>query len=546
MIADQLAPIIVILAIMPMVWMAIFVHEAGHALMGWLVGFEITAFGVGLGRLIFVLKCCGVRIYFGLQHSFRGFTWVSYPQLFPSRLSQAAFLAGGVAANMLVGLMAGLLWLYLPWGQMLWAVAAVVNVVIGLPNLIPFWTKAGSVSFPTDGVLILQALRGNPLELSPPIGIEFVSSFEPFWEATGDVRIHEVNLLGSAWSWCDLGDAEYALTLIARAESLPRNDTPHARAYRAAARGNVLTSAGDPEAAAAALDEAASLFAALHHDGGLWLVSFERANLALRMGETAEAIRLLKALQSHRLCGSHFRLRTAVLVSLLSAQAAAEAATDVQELANQYATMRNRHAWLACDRLVGMALGAFYVKRGDLLQAERSFRFALQAARDLQQEFTIVENRERFRKCQGPLLAAASDCLRRLNKEEKAAGLESFFLATASAETARPQEKNREAYERIGWLLTAVNIAVGVGALLALSRQLDRSDPKEIGWVLFLSLTGAFSIFFAVIAVIAWACQTLLGVVLPNVRRYRGLTFIFGICPWLISAGLACVCLLTK
>src|SRR5205823_2623173 len=56
-------PIKMLLVALPIFYLSGFLHEVGHAVMGWLCGYVVTSFGMGLGRPLWVGRCGTARVY---------------------------------------------------------------------------------------------------------------------------------------------------------------------------------------------------------------------------------------------------------------------------------------------------------------------------------------------------------------------------------------------------------------------------------------------------------------------------------------------------
>lgn len=269
----------VLLAIIPAYYLAVFIHEVGHVVMAKLCGYEVTSFGLGLGGPMWVGKWRGTRIYFALKKPMQGITWAIFPQLFPSRLASIGMLAGGVLANLLLAVGAALLWRFLPWGQAFWLTIVVINLVVGLPNVIPLSLRLGGWSLRSDGAQILQTIKRRQPEVPAASLFAMVRSLCDFWAAIGDWRIHSELLLTAAGVWLQMGDASHAETLCDKAEAMVVEDSPFAKARIALFKGSVECVKGEFEASAAAFDKAEALFVTLNNEAGLCLVALARAEL---------------------------------------------------------------------------------------------------------------------------------------------------------------------------------------------------------------------------------------------------------------------------
>src|SRR5262249_2653629 len=130
--------LIYLLWVISVLYVSVFVHELGHAVMGWRNGFVVSSFGLGFGRPFLRFRCRGTLIYFRLRPPTQGVTFTVARRLIPSRRARAAMLLGGVLANGLFGLLAWGLWWLLPAGNTLCLILASLNTITAVGNLIPF------------------------------------------------------------------------------------------------------------------------------------------------------------------------------------------------------------------------------------------------------------------------------------------------------------------------------------------------------------------------------------------------------------------------
>ena len=207
--------------------------------------FAVTSLGAGIARPWCVIAPWGVRVFFARVRPLSGLTFVFMPTLFPSRTRMALFAAGGILANTFVSVLGFVLWRWLPWGNSVWLSIAVVNGLMGSPNLIPFRIRVGTTVLRSDGALILQALRSGTFGATPPLIIQVLGAFRGLWLAIGDTRILRIQLLSAAEAWSFLGDIPQAESLYREADALPGNLPPSVRSLADLVRGGI---AGFPPA----------------------------------------------------------------------------------------------------------------------------------------------------------------------------------------------------------------------------------------------------------------------------------------------------------
>jgi len=290
-----------ILTFLPLLYISVFLHEFGHAVIGRWSGWVVTSFGVGIAHPLWVWNWHGTKVFFCRSRWWQGLTIQFSPRILPSRRQATWALIGGILANGFAAWVAFALWWWLPWGDGVWLAITAINGYMCLASFIPFTGRFGNATMRSDGAPILQTLQGLEPEAISVARVQAVAALRGLWESVGDTLGLYVHLLVAALSWADLGDAERAEQLCAEAEAVPVNHSPLTRAYGAMVRATVSRYAGKFEASAAALDEAEEEFRALSHEVGLWLVAWARAELMLKQGEGSRAVESLRALSAHAL-----------------------------------------------------------------------------------------------------------------------------------------------------------------------------------------------------------------------------------------------------
>lgn len=543
----------IVLAFYPVLYVALLCHELGHVVLGRWQGFVITSFGLGIGRPFLVWNWRNARVYLCRKHAFNGLTFMSAPQLFPSRRQTLWMLSGGMLAHALLTLLSLSLWWGLPWGESVWLLAAGINASLGVMTMVPFKATIGDVALQSDGFHMVQVLRNGMLSNPAPDRVRLLRTLRGFWQEIGDNLGLYTHLLDAAEAWMQLGNAEEAERLCAEAEALVIEHSTFTRAYGKVVCSAVARAAGKLEASAASLEEALQGFSALDHEAGLFVVAWERAELKLKQGEAAEAAASLHALACHRVPRNKPGLQTALLVARLCASSALPDGNGMAQLLAEYETARRRHHSDTLDLQVFSNLAGMYMRQQDLRKAERSYRDALAAAQKLHETLADPADQAAFLRGQSALLTGASECLQHLGKADEADRLPALFPSTEERkrQDLESREQRNRRRHRIGWLLTAVNLVVmfviglvfgqwdrtveawhagqpAVQALLEGLRELERQ-------VMFLGLVLLLFVFFFFMTLLFQIVWFLLGRVLAPLRRHGGgITIMLALLPWLI------------
>src|SRR5262249_3627094 len=88
--------LLLLLAMPPVFYASAFLHEVGHAVLAHLCGFEVTSFGMGLGKPLWVGRWGRTLVYFCRVKLFQGITFSFSPRIFPGRWQVVGMLAGGI------------------------------------------------------------------------------------------------------------------------------------------------------------------------------------------------------------------------------------------------------------------------------------------------------------------------------------------------------------------------------------------------------------------------------------------------------------------
>ncbi len=547
--ADTLTAILqnrigVLLALFPVLYLSIFLHEVGHALMGRISGYVVAAFGTGLGPPVWVVKVLGTRIYFGLRKPTQGLTWLLCRQLNASKRSQIAMLSGGILVNLLVGLAAGLLWLLL-WSNEVLLLTSGINLYFGLTNLIPFSFRVGQFTHRSDGAQILQILREGKTDRPAASIITLAKSLSPFWEAIGCTQIHRIYLLAAAESWLSLGDVEQAQSFFEQAILLPRGDSssempiiyPIEGAIEELVRSKVARSIGKLEESSQALDRAGVLFAGMADQIGTFHVAMERSRLTWQMGDQRVAVSQLESLQNQPLLRQWPALGLAVVEELIRVHCLSDDAAQVGQLLPAYEQGQRRFASATSALFIYQTLAAFYARQSDWPRAESAYRLALGAARKLLEEFADPEDQARFHKAQQVLLIEAEHCLRQHGKDEEAGKLKEELPSPEELVRlkAARDPKSLGWRENLGQLATLMNLVVGV--LLVLMGTINELTDETMRHVDYLVAPGLVLVAFGCVAAVYMCFLTLQKWLLPRKKMREGVMLYIAFAGWCFSAG---------
>ena len=175
------------------------VHELSHFVVGILAGRDVRRILIGSGRTLFTFRVVNTRVQVCAYLLDGGsVTFSSLDQ--PSRGGLITAIAAGPAANLVMGVVA--LPAYQGAGWV--GVFALLNILLGITNLIPARFSAGGQDSLTDGMQILRLLRGRTMnaayfegdESAPDAKAANIGALEEARDA-GSEDITEVHILAA-------------------------------------------------------------------------------------------------------------------------------------------------------------------------------------------------------------------------------------------------------------------------------------------------------------------------------------------------------------
>jgi len=532
---NEINPLVVLCSLVPILYISVFVHEAGHALLGRAAGFFVTSFGVGLGRPWVVIPCGRTRMFLCRSHPFQGITFCFPSRVFPPRTKTVLLLAGGIIANGLFMVIAFLFCLWMPWGSSIWITAAGVNGLFATLSLVPFQWHVGKTPLRSDGRLILQAVQNRAFLVPEPVLIQMFKSLRGLWQSIGDHPILRVNLLGAAQAWAELEDFELAESLCADLESVPKCDLPAYLARDALIQSAIACGRGRLDDASNLLDTAVVHFRSIGDLGGLVCARIQHASLRIHGRDVGGAVAEIDDLRSHELVSRNPEIQIALLELRLLAQAALSETDAVAEILVQYEAIRRRRPSASRDLRVYKMLARLHAQKGDWARAELGFRKAVAAMRNISDLWVDESDQSRFLENQASFLNEGRVCFQMLNTSESFDVLVKPLLFAAqirqqNADAASERDRRRH---RLGMRIMLANL-VFIVSLLVVGFLVDRRTSAtifavDLGFVCLTSYAGIYLIVRAAIARFY-----------PHLRKNGGGVLLLLACaPWLYLLGLA-------
>lgn len=454
---DQLGAFLTVVAI---VYVSIFIHELGHAVVGRMAGYLVTSFGLGTARPWCVIPVAGTRVYFCPVRPFQGITFYCTPHRDPTRRQQAAAIAGGILANGSLALLA--LGAGLVGSSVFWMTVAAINGLMAGLNLIPLQIQVGRATMRSDGWQLLRIWRSGSVPVPAPLLIQTLDAFGPLWVATGDTLALRVYRLCAAEARACLGDLGRAGALLAEAEATPCPEVPGVSALEALVRSEIAIAAGDLDGADAAIDAAEAESRAIGHEGVRFNAATLRAQVRRHRGDARGACDDLAALLDRPPEGRNPSRTAAALAEWLVAAVAADDPEAEAALLAKYERARVVHPSAAVDLAVSTALARSRAGRDDPAGAAIFYRHAAEAVAALAAAWNDPAERSRFLESRAPLLEEAREGLRRAGEAPDDVGR---LIRKAEPPTPAEREARDRRLRRLGYPLLLVNTALVAGSI---------------------------------------------------------------------------------
>jgi tetratricopeptide (TPR) repeat protein len=522
--------LVTLLAVPPLVYASILVHELGHAAVGQMVGCRVTSFGLGTAHPLLVLSRRRTRLFLCRTRPFQGITFTYWPQFFPPRAGAIALYSGGILANALALFVSLALYRWMPWGNGIWLWAAVINGVFAATSLIPVSFRMGNATARTDGALILASLLSRSVSLPPPVLIESVAALRGLWDSIGDRVILRVYLLACIGAWIELEDLERAETVSAEAAALPETEFSAHRGLAALLHSSIASGMGRMDDAVEALNQAEGTFRGLDHEAGLFLTDLQRAQLQRCPSDPRERLMALDQLMSRPLVKKIPVLRHGLIEARLLLAADLKDWDLVQRLLVVHEATAARHRWPARALRVYKRVAKLATEQEDWDQAEQAYRKAIAAIDSLASSWSDAADRRRFLERQSGLLQEAQGCLEARNKSEEAHRLVDPLRSAEmySEQLAEAPHRRDQRLLRIGRRIILAN-GVTIACLVGIWGILGGKAGIAVG-TLALDFVG-----FTLNALFYLGFHLVIGRRIPVLRTSGGaVTLILACLPWLI------------
>ena len=497
-------------------YLSIVVHEVGHAIAGWLMGFVVTSLGVGTARPVLILPIGRTRFYLGLSQPFQGITFAFLPRHYPGWRRMASFIVGGMAANALCAVLSLGLARGLPIGltATFFRMFAGINALVGALSLLPIRVNVGRGMLQSDGGILLEAIRSGSMTQPPPDVIQAAAGCRPLWQSIGDRRMNRLYTLYAASSWLDLGSVEKAESLFAEAIAID-GQHPHIDWFEAFIRANLALARGEVAEARVALEQVERLTDPASSEGR-YLLALLRANLLQIDGEPGQAYAAFQRLALDPVGERCPDFSASALTSQLRAACIAGNQEAVVSLRERFDNRQPLPSGLHNLHFYGVS-ARFASARGD--DARHDYHRALKAIAALAAPWRDPGDKAAFIEAQRELI---EESRRTLDAEKLAPLLE----VIESRQTDAPLMARNEVFRWWSLRLMLINV-VSFVPLVLLSNAMGQPQG---GPAMFLAVMLAF---FTLLGAFYLAFDFTAGKLLPSLMRLTGFILLaLAITPW--------------
>ncbi|MBK05198.1 MAG: hypothetical protein CL920_16080 [Deltaproteobacteria bacterium] len=327
----------VFLGFMGVMYISIFVHEFGHAVLGRLVGGTVTSFGVGFGKPYLTMNWGETRVYLCRARPFGGLTYVVFPELFSPLRKTIWMYAGGFVCNLFVALLAaGCAFFYAGLVAYWCWIVALVNVLLFLGSAFPYRGFMGDAPVMSDGALIWMLWSQKEYDLLPSSQLTQSEVLGGLFEEVGDRRGREMLRLMGIASWLQLQVPEEAQALSASMDEKILQKLPIMESFSYLLRGMVETERQQCEEAMESFSKARLLLEKLGDEGGLFLCRLSVLECDIAQGQYEDAKRELARLEEAPIRQQFRRLELAWHVARLSLAYATQDEASILEASEAY------------------------------------------------------------------------------------------------------------------------------------------------------------------------------------------------------------------
>lgn len=392
---DRINWLVIVLAVLPAVYSAVFVHELGHAVMGRAMGYIVTSFGLGVGRPLAVFSVWGSKVYFCRSRMHLGLTFAVHPAILPARARIVTYLTGGIVFNVCAAVFSLMMILWGPWLGGIWIDVLFINANMAITSSIPSNIRIGRGSQRTDGAQIVQVMRTGSLANPPSITAQTFEFMQRHAAMVGDTVISYVNLLSVAEAWTDLEEYDRASEVLEQAQARPDCGIPGLRWLQAYITAQLAVRTQKCDDALASLDIADAAAQRLGGKIGV-LSALLRDAISIERGDTAH----LPLVLEQRIADPDIRsLPSARLMSVVTRLAVAIRDADldsVRKYAAEYDRLAKKSPSAMRDLKLCRILARLYAQVGDSVAARLAYQRVLVAIIEAGEGWTDPAEARRF------------------------------------------------------------------------------------------------------------------------------------------------------
>jgi hypothetical protein len=293
-------------------------------------------------------------------------------------------------------------------------------------------------------------------------------------------------------------------------------------------RATVAESAGEVDIAVEMLKQTERLFVEAGDEKGALLAQCARSGLKGPEHDIRKAVVLLDSAIKNLGKRRHRALHTALLHLRLQLQMRLAGGGQEEEQQWTYEHLSADDALLVHSLSANKMLARYYAAQQHWTEAEAAYRRVTDVAVKLDETWLDEEDRSRFRRAQGPLLAEAREYFQRQGNRDAEQLAEPF--PSADERRHKHTEAQERAARRLAWIggtLVVLNLLCAAGSALA---DVTGSTARwtRIVWVWLLVFSGFPTLFWLILALFISGAR----------KRTGWVLLVLAMLPWILAVTL--------
>jgi tetratricopeptide (TPR) repeat protein len=540
------------LALYPVMWVSCIVHEFAHVVVAWRSGLRVSSAGVGVADPFWIGSWRGTRFFLCRTRPIAGITFVHSKMLLDEPGPLIRVLFAGAVANLLLMVLALVVFFAVPHLGWLWIVIAGVNGYFGIVSLLPFRVKRQAAVILTDGALIRQILRDQCLTQTHALRIRLAIGFRSLHLAVGDLECLQSHVLSAATAWLSMGDISAALRLFDEAATLgEKRNQPEGTVHQWLVWAQICIAREQWAKAHDMLDAAEARLQADLDEVGVLVVKLTRAFARIGEKDQDRAVTLLAECRASPRFASRPDLRILHIEARCRLELEGAQASELTQIREDFEALRRAHPDPAQHLPVLSLLGRAHAQQEDWERAFAYYQEGLVHARTCFEQLADEPDRTGFVAAQAGFRAEARECFLRLGHSDADRLAEVYFSPSAVAPRPAaviPPDIGTRILRLLGIAVHAIN--VGLVILTLVIGAAARFETWGEGWEFLIDHGISMMLATILVPFKQWVyvvtamvgCGIVAGFIRSLIRRYVGYPVVqriwtafflaLGVIPW--------------